>query len=146
MPEEGLSAKESGLGHSEHVEERLKVLATQEGHPMVLPDLVPKTHRALVMGELARDLGTEKHREVHLAIFDAYFGEGRDIGAREVLLDVARAQGLDELEVTTAWRSGTYDKRLQEFSHLATHLDIHTTPAASSATNLSSHAPVRGAA
>ena len=58
-------------------------------------DYLPNTHDALVMGELARDAGPDVHDAVHDAIFAAYFAHGRDIGDRDILLDVAAAEGLD---------------------------------------------------
>jgi predicted DsbA family dithiol-disulfide isomerase len=97
---------------------------------MVLPDLVPNTRLAMAMGEYARDRGDDVFWRVHQAIFAAYFGSGRDIGRREVLLEVARAEGLDPEAVVRAWDEGTYDARLHEFHHLALQLGIATTPSA----------------
>lgn len=130
MPPQGISAAAHGLNHSERVEQRLLELAEEAGHPMVLPDLVPNTHLAIVMGEYARDSGDGVFRRVHGAIFAAYFGEGRDIGRRDVLLDAAVAQGLDRSAVERAWDEGAYEARLHEFYHLTIHLGIVTTPAA----------------
>ena len=129
-PPEGLSAKAEGLTHSERVEARLRELAAEAGAPMLDIDLVPNTHMAMTLGEFARDLGEETHRAVHAAIFGAYYGEGRDIGRREVLLDVATEQGLDAAEAGAALDDGRYDERLHEFVHLALHLGIDTTPSA----------------
>jgi len=130
VPPEGISAAEHGLVHSERVEARLLEIAEAVGHPMVLPDLVPNTHLAMVMAEYARDRGDEVFWRVHRAIFAAYLGAGRDIGRREVLLGVARAEGLDAEAVTRAWDDGAYDGRLHEFHHLALHLGIKSTPSA----------------
>lgn len=129
-PAEGVSAREHGLTHSARVEERLLQLAEEAGQPMVLPDLVPNTHAAMVLAEFARDLGPDVHRAAHLGIFRAYYGRGEDIGSREVLLGVARETGLAADEVVAAWGDGRYDGRLHEFYHLALHLGIDSTPAA----------------
>ncbi|TDB36857.1 MAG: hypothetical protein D9V44_10120 [Actinobacteria bacterium] len=130
MPEAGLSASENGLGHSEHVEQHLLKDAAESGHPMVLPDHVPKTHLAMAMAELARDKGTEVYDAVHDAIFSAHYGEGRDIGSKSVLLAVAEAHGLDAAEVEAAWDDGAYDERLHVFARLALSLGVGTTPSA----------------
>ncbi|PKQ37835.1 MAG: hypothetical protein CVT59_06090 [Actinobacteria bacterium HGW-Actinobacteria-1] len=130
MPEEGLSAEANGLRHSEHVEQHLLADAREVGHPMVLPDHVPKTHLAMAMAELARDKGTDSYDAVHHAIFSAYYGEGRDIGSKAVLLEIAAAHGLDAREVSTAWDTGTYDERLHVFAQLALSLGVSTTPSA----------------
>ncbi|PKQ10295.1 MAG: disulfide bond formation protein DsbA, partial [Actinobacteria bacterium HGW-Actinobacteria-9] len=62
-------------------------VAARDGFAFVSPNFVPNTHRALVLGEFARDAGEEIHRAVHAAIFDAYFAQGRDIGQADVLLE-----------------------------------------------------------
>lgn len=129
-PPGGLSAEAEGLRHSERVEAHLIAAAREEGREMVLPDLVPNTHLAMALAEYARDLGEDMHRRAHDAIFDAYYVGGRDIGSREVLLDVASDLGLEPADVTEAWDSGRYDQRIHEYAHLAMHLGIDSTPAA----------------
>ncbi|MHB1340954.1 MAG: DsbA family oxidoreductase [Coriobacteriia bacterium] len=130
IPQAGVSARERHLGHSERVEQRLIELAAAEGEAMVLPDLVPNTHLAIVLGEYGRDLGERVYWPLHLDIFRAYYVNGYDLGDREVLLKVARAHGLDEDEVIAAWGDDTYEDRLHEFHHMVLHLGIDTTPAA----------------
>jgi predicted DsbA family dithiol-disulfide isomerase len=129
-PPGGLSALAEGLTHSERVEKRLLEHAEEAGKPMVLPDLVPNTHLAMVMAEFARDIDPTTHWRVHMAVFDAYYGQGRDIGDSEVLLGVARECGLDEGALKQAWDDGRYEQRLHEYDHVAQHLGIDTTPAA----------------
>lgn len=129
-PREGLSAEAEGLGHSEHVERRILEMAAAAGLEMHLIDLVPNTHDAMLMAEYARDQGPEVYSRVHAAIFSAYYAEERDIGDREVLLDVASKEGLDTDEVRKSWEEGAYEERLHSFLHLAIELGVSTTPAA----------------
>jgi predicted DsbA family dithiol-disulfide isomerase len=100
MSDEAVDLTEAGAGHSQRVDEYLERAAEKEGFPFIQPTLLPSTHRALVLGEVARDLGDAVHRTVHAAIFTAYFGDGKDIGSREVLLGIAGELGIerDELE------------------------------------------------
>ncbi|MCL4078340.1 DsbA family protein [Coriobacteriia bacterium Es71-Z0120] len=130
MPNEGLSASRDGLSHSPRVEKRLIELAAKEGERMVLPDLVPKTHNAMVLAELGRDRGEDVFWPLHLDIFREYFVAGRDIGNRAVLIPVGLRHGIPESEMVEAWDSGRYDERLHEFRHLALHLGIKETPSA----------------
>lgn len=130
MPSEGISASEYGLAHSPNVEEHLIRLAGKAGVRMMLPDLIPHTHRAMVMGEVARDEGDETHRRVHLGIFDAYYGRGLDIGSEEVLLALAEDLGLDATRVADAWLRDLYEERMSAFEHIAAHLGVTATPAA----------------
>ena len=130
LPPEGESAAASGLTHSEHYEQHVVKEAAAHGLAMHLPDLIPNTHRAFVMGEVARDAGPEMYRRVSDGIFAAYFGDERDIGDADVLLDVARATGLDPAAVEAAWGSGRYEQRLHSYRHLALAMGISATPAA----------------
>ncbi len=130
LPEEGIDLDETGSGHSERVDEYLKRIAEKEGFRFVQPGLLPNTHKALVLGEIARDAGDSIHEEVHRAIFSAYFAEERDIGSREVLLDIAEGVGIESDHVRRAWDEGIYDERLDSFRHVALHLGLDATPAA----------------
>jgi predicted DsbA family dithiol-disulfide isomerase len=65
-------------------------------HADSLP-FVPNSRKALVLGELARQQGLLD--EVHPRLFRAYWVEGRDIGADDVLLDIAAEAGMDRAEV-----------------------------------------------
>jgi predicted DsbA family dithiol-disulfide isomerase len=67
---------------------------------------VPSSRRALVLGEIARDQGL--HGELHPRLFEAYWVEGLDIGADELLLDLAESVGMDRAETAerlSAWSS-----------------------------------------
>lgn len=130
MPDKGLSASRDGLSHSSRVEQRLIELAAKEGERMVLPDLIPKTHDAMVLAEMGRDRGEDVFWPLHMDIFREYFVAGRDIGARDVLIPVGVRHGIPEAEVVEAWDSGRYDERLHDFRHLALHLGIEETPSA----------------
>jgi predicted DsbA family dithiol-disulfide isomerase len=130
MSDEGVDLTEAGAGHSQRVDEYLERAAEKEGFPFIQPTLLPSTHRALVLGEVARDLGDAVHRTVHAAIFTAYFGDGKDIGSREVLLGIAGELGIERDELERAWEEGTYDERLHQFRHVAMHLGLDATPAA----------------
>lgn len=132
MPEEGIRLSELQVsGHdSQRIEDHLLRIAEKDGFPMVLPDFLPKTHRAMILGEMARDRGTDAHWAMHHALFGAYFAEARDLNDTEVLMDIAKRQGLDADEVWSAWGTGAYDERLHQFRHVGMHLGITATPAA----------------
>lgn len=130
LPPAGLAISDIGTGHSERVDEYLMRAAEKEGFTFSQPERLPNTHKALVLGEIGRDLGDALHRSVHAAIFAAYFAEGRDIGSEEVLLEIAGGLGIEADEVRRAWEEGTYDERLHQFRHVALHLGLDATPAA----------------
>ncbi len=130
MPEEGIDLAEVGSGHSDRVDEYLRRTAKKEGFPFAQPGFLPNTHKALVLGEVARDAGSSTHQEAHRAIFNAYFGEGLDIGSRQVLLEIAEEVGMKAEEVEHAWDEGVHEERLHSFRHLAASLGLDATPAA----------------
>ncbi len=130
MPGEGMDLSEIGTGHSDRVDDYLERTAAKEGFPFSQPKVLPNTHKALVLGEVARDLGDATHRVVHGAIFEAYFGRGHDIGSRDVLLEIAEEVGIEPRELENAWEQGTHDERLHQFRHVALHLGLDATPAA----------------
>jgi predicted DsbA family dithiol-disulfide isomerase len=130
LPEEGVSLGEVGAAHSDRVNDHLFKVARQNGVPFMLVDRVPNTHLALAMSEFARDLGPERYQQVHEAIFRAYQGEGRDIGSRSVLLEIARDAGIDEEELEAAWDQERYDGRLHAFRHYGLEVGVRATPSA----------------
>ena len=119
-----------GTGHSDRVDEYLERIAEKEGFPFVQPGLLPNTHRAIVLGELARDRGEALHRAVHAAIFEAYFVQGRDIGSDDTLLEIGVEAGLAPEEIEAAWAQGAFDDPVHQFRHLALSLGLDGTPAA----------------
>lgn len=131
MPEEGYPVSELEVGgQSERVHEHLLRIAEREKIPLQIPPFLPKTHKAHVLAEMARDRGPAIHDTVHRAIFSAYFARGKDIGDAQVLLELAGREGFDRDEVTRAWDEGSFDERLHQFRHVSMHMGLDSTPAA----------------
>jgi len=130
IPPEGISARDQGLEHSEHVAAYLARIAKEEGIELLERDLLPNTHLALLLGEVARDAGSAVHRAVHVGIFDALYGQGLDTGGGGVLLDVAETAGLPREAAEAAWTDARYEERLHAFRHLALSMGVDATPAA----------------
>jgi predicted DsbA family dithiol-disulfide isomerase len=131
MPDEGYQYSEfAAAGHSDRTEDHIKRIAARDGFPWADPQFLPKTHLALSLGEIGRDEGEEEHWELHGAIFTAYFGYGRDIGTREVLLEIAAEHGIGAERVRKVWDEDAYGERLHEFRHVGMGLGIESTPAA----------------
>ncbi|MEJ2717888.1 MAG: DsbA family protein [Deltaproteobacteria bacterium] len=84
------------------------------------------SRRALEASEYARD---QRHYDsFHAKVFHAYFTDIRDIGSLDVLLDLARADGLDTDELTTALEERRYASRLDEAHAEARQLGITAVP------------------
>jgi predicted DsbA family dithiol-disulfide isomerase len=81
------------------------------GLPNAERDFVPNSHPALNVAELARERGA--HDELHPALMNAYWGEGRDIGDAEVLVQLGEPLGLDPDEIRDVVASGRYEDRIR---------------------------------
>ena len=81
---------------------------------------------ALEASEYARDRG--QYHSFHSKVFRAYFTDARDIGNLDVLLDLARAEGLDTEELKTALENGLYTSRLDKGHAEARQLGITAVP------------------
>jgi predicted DsbA family dithiol-disulfide isomerase len=130
IAEVGISASEHGMSHTPRVVTYLEKVAARDGVAFHEQDLVPNTHIALLLGEAARDVGEATHRALHLGIFDAAFGEGRDIGDRDVLLDVAEKAGMERWSAEAAWSDERFAQRVHALRHLAMAMGVTATPTA----------------
>lgn len=105
MPKEGMSRKEyreRKFGSEKVVAEldrRMMDVGMQEGIPFAL-DKIQKTPNTFDAHRLIWHAARkDRQDDVVDALFRAFFTEGRDIGDRAVLVDVASAAGLDKAEV-----------------------------------------------
>ena len=77
-------------------------LASAAGVALAPPSLVPWTRKAHELHHHAREVGAVgKADEVRLAIFEAYFARGEDIGRIDRLVAIAAACGLDPAAART---------------------------------------------
>ncbi len=73
--------------------------------------LLPNSNEILQAGEYALEKGA--FEQFNEAVFKAYFSDLKDIGAREVILDVAQECGLDAIELGRALDENRYQERLR---------------------------------
>ncbi len=106
--------------------EHLSELAREAGLPFARARRVPNSHRALEAAEFARAQGA--FEPYHRALFDAYFGQGRDIGDVEVLADLAAACDLDGAALRQALASKRYASRVDELTEDARRAGVTGTP------------------
>jgi predicted DsbA family dithiol-disulfide isomerase len=97
------------------------------GLPNAERDFIPNSHPALNVSELARERGV--HEPLHSRLMTAYWGEGRDIGDVEVLLEEAAAFGLEADEVREAATSGKYEDRIRASTAAVLELGAGGVPA-----------------
>jgi predicted DsbA family dithiol-disulfide isomerase len=77
---------------------------------MSRPELRANSHLALLADAFARDAGQQE--PFHSNMLAAYWKDHRNIGQRDVVLDVARDSGLDVAELEQALDEGRYEQEL----------------------------------
>jgi predicted DsbA family dithiol-disulfide isomerase len=113
-PEEGRTIEEMGF-NKEYIEmarTNVNRLANQDGLEIKLPPRVSNSRLALEISEYAKQKG--KFKEFYDAVFNAYWKEGRDIGSKEYLFQIAEESGLKTKELKTYLEEGRGHKKLNE--------------------------------
>jgi predicted DsbA family dithiol-disulfide isomerase len=101
-------------------------MARQAGMKLVLPPVQPRSRKAFEAVEYARTVG--RFDAMHLALFKAFFEEGRDIEDTETLLDIGASVGLDMNALKGALDAGRYTHRVLEAEQKAQRLGISGVP------------------
>jgi len=105
---------------------RLAGMAAQHGMPMVFATRIPNTRLAHEATEYAREKG--KHLEFHHAVFDAFYGQGKDLSQWEVLRQAAITAGLDPDEMEQQVQAGKYTQRVNQMVEEAQQIGVHSVP------------------
>lgn len=130
VPADGLPTGQLGREPAEQarIEAEVSRQARELGVELEPPGFVANSHDALQAAEFARDLGEEPFRRAHRAFFRAYLVEGRNLGRREVLLEVAGEAGLDREGLEHALEDGRYRSELEHAADEAERYGIEGTP------------------
>ena len=75
----------------------MKLLADEDGLTLKFAEKLPNSRLALYISEFARKKG--KFEEFHKLVLEAYWLEGKDIGDKSLLLDLAESVGLNKNEI-----------------------------------------------
>jgi predicted DsbA family dithiol-disulfide isomerase len=94
--------------------------AQKAGLPMTVPEIIPKSRRALEATEYAREKG--KFDAFHQLVWRKFYGEGKNLGSWKLLRSSADEIGLDADEMESKTESGLYaaiiDTHLRELAAL----------------------------
>ncbi len=104
----------------------IRQLAEEAGMPYAPGGHIPNAHGPLEAAEFAREQGM--FDAYHRALFQAYFGEGRDIGNLAILTELGEAIGLDASDLEAAVTSGRYTALVNESTEEARGSGITGTP------------------
>ena len=132
-----------GIDHKRHLAEKLGGQATIDRAHDTLRELgnadgiafdfdavkiSPNTLDAHRLLRWAMIEGQDVQSRVALALFKAYFEEGRNVGDRAVLLDVAEAAGMDRAVVTALFSAGADVDSVKEEIDMARDMGVTGVP------------------
>jgi predicted DsbA family dithiol-disulfide isomerase len=84
-------------GYLEIAFANVRRLAEEDGLKLKFSEKLPNSQLALYISEFARKKG--KFEEFHKLVLESYWLEGKDIGDKDLLLDLAESIGLDKNEI-----------------------------------------------
>ena len=102
-------------------------MAAERGMTLRLPPVQPRSRKAMEAAEAAREQG--RFDAMHVALFAAFFEDGRDLADTGVLLDIARKAGLEVSHVAEAFESNRYTAKVMADAAAAHRLGISGVPA-----------------
>ena len=84
--------------------QNLEAVAKDEGIAMAEHDFTTNSKDALLLSEAAKEQGREKFYDLHEKLFAAFFVDGRNIGDRNILRELAADSGIDNEAIESAWQ------------------------------------------
>lgn len=106
--------------------ERIGAMGAEAGVVLKAPATLANSLLALQAGEFAAEAGLEEAFQDR--VFRAYFEEGRNIGDREVLLDLAAEAGLDRAALDKALASDKYAAPVRDHAIAAGQAGVSGVP------------------
>jgi len=85
-------------------------MAAADSLEMSRPEVRANSHLPMMADAYARDQGMQE--PFHTNMLNAYWQQHRNIGLRDVVLDVASASGLDVADLAKAFDEGRYEQEM----------------------------------
>lgn len=103
--------------------DNLERIAAEENIPLSTLSFITNSKDALVLSEAAKQCGREIFYDLHEKLFSAYFVDGKNIGDRNILKEIAESCGID-----SSWIDTKYPQRLLENFNSARKHDVQSVP------------------
>ena len=114
-------------GYLEMAFANVKRLADEDGLKLKFSDKLSNSRLALYISEFARKKG--KFEEYHKLVLDAYWLDGKDIGDKSLLFDLAESVGLDKKEIEDYLSTGEPSTVVQQSLKEVRNYGINGVPA-----------------
>jgi len=108
--------------------DNMQRLAAEENIPLGKLSFITNSRDALLLAEAAKQCGKKVFYDLHEKLFSAYFVDGRNIGDRNLLRDIAASCAIDYQTIESAWRDEVYAKRLIDNYRSARQHNIQSVP------------------
>jgi predicted DsbA family dithiol-disulfide isomerase len=108
--------------------QNLETVAKEEGIAMAEHSFTTNSKDALLLSEAAKEQGREKFYDLHEKLFAAFFVDGRNIGDRNILRELAAGSGMNSEAVESAWQDEKYRQRILSNYHAARQHAIQAVP------------------
>jgi predicted DsbA family dithiol-disulfide isomerase len=129
-PPEGIPRAQLVARYGDRFHDVVRTMAREAELPYAPhPERVPRSRRALELGEWARAQGEDAHERLHERLMDAYWAEGRDISHWSTLADAVADAGLDPEAGRAAVESGAFAEAVDASTAWAQQHGIMAVPA-----------------
>ena len=129
-PPDGLDRAELIARYGTRMADAVRSMAEEAGLPYnPHPDRVPNTRAALELGEWARAQSPLAHEQLHDALMDAYWRDGRDLTDWDELRQCVATVGLDPDAAYAAVTSGAFAEPVDAWTSWAQSHGISAIPA-----------------
>jgi len=106
----------------------LEQIAKEENIPLSKLTFITNSKDALLLSEAAKQCGRDIFYALHEKLFSAYFVDGKNIGDKKILTEVAKSCGISKATIDSAWHDEKVQKRLLENFHSARKHEIQSVP------------------
>jgi predicted DsbA family dithiol-disulfide isomerase len=108
--------------------DNLHRVAKEEDIPLSRLTFITNSRDALLLSEAAKHCGREIFYKLHESLFRAYFVEGKNIGDRAMLAEIAESCGMEKTTIDSAWSDDKYKHQLQHNFHSARKHQVQSVP------------------
>ncbi len=129
-PAEGQSVEALGYVPAQwkQMMDGLEKMAEEDGITIGKHHFTTNSHKVLLLAEAAKEAGKEVFYALNDNLYQAYFGEGRNIGDSSVLREIANRSGVSDEIVERAWQDSKYEEVLNKNLLNAVSLNVTGTP------------------
>jgi len=108
--------------------ENLERVASEDNIPLAKLSFITNSKDTLILSEASKQCGRETFYCLHEKLFSAYFVDGKNIGDRGILKEIASSCGIDRDTIDSAWTEKKYQQRLLDNFDSARQHEVQSVP------------------